>query len=698
MSERPKLATGVVIRRIETGPEPYLVVKNPASQKYFNFEVWLADLFDLLDGTRNVDELVEELSHRRPEAGMTVSSLLDLLEGLRTHGLLERSLQEQHLVMMDKLKTLRRRRMNRVTASSMLQIQLKLFDPDTWMNRVMPWIRWWWSPWFVVPAVLVFFVVLGFLFANWDLYWAGFFSLLDPTRNTFWDWVGLFGLVFGVSIWHELGHGFTCKRFGGEVHDIGFMIFYFEPAFYCNIDDSYLFPKVSERIWCAFGGPYFELGVCSVAVGCWLLTPAEWWVHSLAASLVFITGLSALINLNPLIKLDGYYALMDWLDVPELREESFAFVGAWIKRHLFRLPVNESPISRRRRRIYLMYGVFSVLYTGLVFLVIYLMFRGWLVAWFGPLGYLLLFALLVYLLRRKLTSGLRFLRHVWLDKRDILRSRRGRFSAGTAVLALALLLTVPRCTTRIGATFVVEPGQRAVIRAPSGAVVRETHVQEGAEVVAGQALAVLEDRDLQAAWRRTATDRERGRLYAARARGAGDLATAGVWERRAREAASREEILTREMDELVLRAPIAGVVVTPDLDRLPGRYLRQGDPVCTVDRLDTVRLAIASLESDVAEISAASEVRMLAAALAGETLRGTVVTVAPMAHDPSPTEEQALDVVQRVRVIRVLVEVENPGLRLRPGMSGRVQFVGRPRSAVGRVWWRARRWASSVFW
>jgi putative peptide zinc metalloprotease protein len=580
----------------------------------------------------------------------------------------------------------------------MLQIQLKLFDPDTWMDRAMPWIRWWWSPWCVVPAVLVFFVVLGFLFANWDLYWAGFFRLLDPTRNTPWDWVGLFGLVFSVSIWHELGHGFTCKRFGGEVHDIGFMIFYFEPAFYCNIDDSYLFPKVSERIWCAFGGPYFELGLCSIAVGTWLLTPAEWWVHTLAASLVFITGLSALINLNPLIKLDGYYALMDWLDVPELREESFAFVGGWIKKHLFRLPVTETPISRRRRRIYLLYGVFSVLYTGLVFLVIYLMFRGWLVAWFGPLGYLLLFALLAYLLRRKLTSGVRFLRHVWLDKRDAWRSRGGRLGTGIAVVALAVLVTVPRCATRIGSTFVVEPGQRAVIRAPSGGVVRETHVEEGTPVVVGQTLAVLANRDLEAAWKRTVTDRERGRRYATRARVSGDVATAGVWEQREHEAVGREEILRREMDEFVLHAPIAGVVTTPDLDRMRGRYLREGDPVCTVDRLDTVRLAISSLESDVAEISPGSEVRMLVRALAGETLRGTVRSVAPVAHDPTPTEEQALDLVQRVQLVRVLVEVENPGHHLRPGMSGRVQILGRLRSAAGRVWWRARRWATSVFW
>ena len=93
------------------------------------------------------------------------------------------------------------------------------------------------SAWvFVVLAVLIrvaiawvaiFTVVLGFLIFHWDLYWAGFFSLFDPTRNTLWDWVFLILLIFGVSIWHELGHGFTCKRYGGEVHDIGFALFYF---------------------------------------------------------------------------------------------------------------------------------------------------------------------------------------------------------------------------------------------------------------------------------------------------------------------------------------------------------------------------------------------------------------------------------------------------------------------------------------
>jgi len=37
----------------------------------------------------------------------------------------------------------------------------------------------------------------------------------------------------------------------------------------------------------------------------------------------------ALINLNPLLEFDGYYALADLLEVPDLRERAFSFLRSW---------------------------------------------------------------------------------------------------------------------------------------------------------------------------------------------------------------------------------------------------------------------------------------------------------------------------------------------------------------------------------
>ena len=55
----------------------------------------------------------------------------------------------------------------------------------------------------------------------------------------------LTGIV--IIVIHELGHGLTCKYFGGQVHEIGAMLIYFELAFFCNVNDAWTFPELRAR-------------------------------------------------------------------------------------------------------------------------------------------------------------------------------------------------------------------------------------------------------------------------------------------------------------------------------------------------------------------------------------------------------------------------------------------------------------------
>ena len=698
MTGHPRVRPDLIVRRMGTTEQPYVVVKDPIDGRMFQLEAWEDDILPLLDGSRSLEELTADFAERRPDKGLELQDIVDYIESLRLTGLLERSEQETHLVMMDKLKTLRRRRIGKAEVVSVFQIQFKMLDPDAAMNRVMPWIRWWWSPPCVACWLGIFAIVIGFLLFNWDLYWAGFFRLIDPTKNTLSDWLWLFGLVIAVGTWHELGHGFTVKRFGGEVHDIGFMIFYFEPAFYCNVNESYLFPSAAHRIWSSLGGLYFELMLCSLAVACWLLTPVEWWIHGIALSLVFITGLGGLFNMNPLIKLDGYYVLMDWLDVPDLREHSFAFLGNWFKRHVLRLQVPRTPISRWRRRVYLGYGGVAIVYTSLVLLFIYSMFRGWFVGWFGPAGYLVLFAIIGYLFRTKLKEGLGLLRHLWLDKRELLRKPRGRLVAGSVTLGVVVLLTVPRTPTRIETRFVVEPGRRTVVHAAEDAIVRQVNVTEGQVVGVGDRLATLDSFELRASRRRATADRAVAERRAAEALRRGDAATGREWQDVAREAGLRESGLEARVRALELRAPIEGVITTPQLENAVGRYLAEGEAFCAVDQLETVELVIAASESDLEEVEIGTRVRLLATSFPLRPLRASVQALSPIAEPPAPSEEQTLDLVRRVNLVHVRVRVDNPEALLRPGMSGQVQLLGPSRSVLGKIWRGAQRWTARVVW
>jgi multidrug efflux pump subunit AcrA (membrane-fusion protein) len=304
------------------------------------------------------------------------------------------------------------------------------------------------------------------------------------------------------------------------------------------------------------------------------------------------------------------------------------------------------------------------------------------------------------MMRRKLVLVQRFLKHFWLDKREWLLSLRGGGLFVGCVVLLALLLFVPHTATRIEATFTVEPGAKTVVRAPVGAMIRQVNVREGMHVERGTILARLESTDLEARGRLAAADHSRTLRQATRARRNGDIVSARERNAEAAEAAIRVRLLERQQDELVLTAPRGGMITTSDrvLGSALGRYLEQGDTFCEIDRLETVRLSVSALESDIEEIGAGVEVRMLAAAHPGRTLRASVREVAPVARPPQLDEGRRLDLVQRVNLVRVMVEVDNPDGRLLPGMSGRVQFMTTPRSPAGKAWRGLRRWASTVVW
>jgi len=69
-------------------------------------------------------------------------------------------------------------------------------------------------------------------------------------------------------------------------------------------------------------------------------------------------------NLNPLIKLDGYYLLSDVLGIPNLRARAFGYVGDRLAR-LWGSPARaRRQASPRERRVYLTYGLLAGSYSA----------------------------------------------------------------------------------------------------------------------------------------------------------------------------------------------------------------------------------------------------------------------------------------------------------------------------------------------
>ena len=134
-----------------------------------------------------------------------------------------------------------------------------------------------------------------------------------------------------VKVLHEFGHGLSCKKFGGECHEIGFMLLVFTPCLYCNVSDSWMLPNKWKRVWIGAAGIYVEMILASIAAFVWYFTEQGTTINDLCLNMMFLNVVSTvLVNGNPLLRFDGYYILMDALEIPNLRQKSTEVLKRWV--------------------------------------------------------------------------------------------------------------------------------------------------------------------------------------------------------------------------------------------------------------------------------------------------------------------------------------------------------------------------------
>ena len=153
---------------------------------------------------------------------------------------------------------------------------------------------------------------------------------------------------------HECGHALTTKHFGREVHAVGVGWYLFTPVAFVDTSDMWLENKW-RRMAVAAAGPYVNV-LLSGAAGC-ALPFAGGGTRPFLLSFATLGYVMALMNLNPLYELDGYYVLSDWLDIPNLRAKALAFLGTKIWRR------RPTTLDRRLVRIFTAYGIAAVLYA-----------------------------------------------------------------------------------------------------------------------------------------------------------------------------------------------------------------------------------------------------------------------------------------------------------------------------------------------
>jgi len=672
---------------VEEGVRKVFVMKPKASGFYrLDPEQW--QLLQLFDGESSFAQIAASYT---AVTGVECSEeqVREFSDALVETDMVHRSALESNAVMLETLEQQRRKR-RKSKWGDLAEVNVAAWDPDTYLTRIYPYIKFLYTSWFNLFGLVMVGIMTVIFIGHWDIIWHDTFEFYNLTDKTLLDFITVWVLFSFVAFFHESAHGCTVKHFGGGVHAMGFMLMYFLPCFFCDSTEVYIYGEKWPRIYTALAGIWIELVFCSFVTIVWWATSPGLWIHNLAYMLIVITGIGVVVlNINPLVKLDGYFIFSELIGVTDLKERSTAYLSTWWKRHICRLPVEVEYVPRQRRPLFVIYGILSGMYCyGLLFVIVQIAYNvahrfspDW--AWVPAL----LLALKVF--QSRIIAAGKFMKIIYLDRKEHARAWLTPVRVFVLLAGVLFLIFAPIWPDTISGRFTVEPAQRAIVRAEVPGQVEQVYVQEGSLVSAGTSLLKMQNLALESEAGRARADFT---VAAARATQAQlRYAALGGAQREREQLAVRSRALADQVSKLNVVSPISGVVVTPRMRDLENAFLKDGTAIAEIQDFSSARVRIFVPEIAMRDLRVGSPADLKLDALF-RPLHGKVVAIAPGAQslpEGLTPKEKYYEGFRQPEFFAATIELPSSEV-LREGMpgTGKIQ-VGR-RSLAGFVWRIAR--------
>jgi putative peptide zinc metalloprotease protein len=346
---RPKARRGWALKRqVDEQGREYFILKSLLQPAYLRLTERDVFLWKLMDGRHSLRDML--LAYMARYRALGADRLHDLLDELARMGFLEGTGRMRTPSPKSLISWLRG------VAQALLQKEFAIGGFDAYLARLYRA-----GGWFLftktAQMLLAALVLAGALAFGWQ-FLRGAHSLLQIQGSYLLGTVALCADIFLGIFLHDMAHALTCKSYGREVRRAGLMLYYGMPVFFVDTSDIWMEPK-GPRISVSWAGPYTTLIIGSLASLALLMGPSA-LVSSLLFELAATFYLNAFLNLSPFLELDGYFMLMDWLEMPLLRKRSLEFVRGklWNK-----LRARER--FSREERIFAVFGLLSALWSAL---------------------------------------------------------------------------------------------------------------------------------------------------------------------------------------------------------------------------------------------------------------------------------------------------------------------------------------------
>jgi len=553
LRRRPDLG----VRRIEYQGIGSYVIKDPVGLKYHRLHAEQFGVLCLLDGSRNLDEIRNELLRQFPTLTVTLNDVQQLITDLHDKGLLQSMRFGQGAAL---IKHRRAQRMEKFWGfcRNLLYIRLPGWDPERMLKWLHPRLYWIYSPWTValcVTLVASSLLLVGTEFSEFRRRLPEFQQFFTM-KNMIYLWI----TVAVTKILHEFGHGLTCKHFGGECHQMGIMLLVFSPTLYCDVSDAWMMRNKWHRIYIGLAGMYVETVLSAVAIFVWWNTNPG-LLHYLCLNVFFVSTVSTVIfNANPLMRYDGYFMLADYLEVPNLRPKADKMLSEKFSWYCLGIETRPDPFMPETGRVwFVIFAIAAAIYRWVIVFGITLFLYRWLKPYgLQSIGIFLAVCSLAAVVGNVFYSVYRIVSAPRSDPLDM-RKLTITISAVVVLLAAALLVPLPLHEEMV---FMVEPLDVAHVYAITPGPVAEVHVHLGDHVAKGNLLVKLVNQETEQKRRNLAMQRDAQQQEVNLERALAD----SPQERIARTVLAGIETqladYDRQLAQLELRAPCDGYVVS----------------------------------------------------------------------------------------------------------------------------------------
>lgn len=570
-----------------------------------------------------------------------------------------------------------------------LFIKIPLVHPHNFLKATLPIV----APLYTAAAGWTFGAIglMGLILVGrqWDAFVSTFLY--------FFNWHGaiLYSLSLGgVKVVHELGHAYTATRFGCRVPTMGVAFMVMMPVMYSDVSDSYRLTSKRKRLLIASGGVIAELGLAAVAFLAWGFLP-----EGTARSIAFIVATTSLImslvvNLNPLMRFDGYYVLADGLGIPNLQDRAFAF-GQWRLRAWLFGQQSQPPetVSIRMRQTMVAYAwaiwlYRLILFTGIAVMVYHYFFKA--------LGIVLFLVEIVWFIAMPIAREVTG----WWKNRAVYAGSLRTWVTVACVSAMFVLAFVPLHTS-ISIPAILQASSYATIFAPTSGRLQQVLIRDGQTVQAGDALVRLENPSLEKEVRLAETKVAMWDYRLSRQAGYGqDRAQRQVIAESLRAELAELTGLEAKRDNLTLKATITGIVRDRADSLNVGRWIDQKVPIAYL--VDDHHAEIESFVpvDELAYVEVGQPARFVPLDLTRPSVEAHVTQIAEVDEreltvpylasvyggDVPVRKDEKGRLKPEVSVYRVRLSLDDAGRSPDHIFAGHVQIEGQPSSIAKRAW------------